>query len=269
MSTLASAFSKSIGRKLVMALTGLFLVSFLFVHLSGNFQLLLKDEGAAFNVYTKFMTTNPVIRVMEIFLLLGILIHVYWAFLLTRENKKARPVQYAVQNAKSSSWASRNMGLLGTVLLLFLVVHVAMFWGRYHFPNGETVTVQTAHDQVWKLTQDLNVGGKTIVHEDHYIMDEEWAELKVLGATGQNVQAISMYKITKVSFENPLIALFYIVCLVFLSFHLMHGFQSAFRSIGFVHKKYTPIIETVGKVLAFALPLGFATFPILMYIQSL
>lgn len=269
MSTLASAFSKSIGRKLVMALTGLFLVSFLFVHLSGNFQLLLKDEGTAFNVYTKFMTTNPIIRVMEIFLLLGVLLHVYWAFLLTRENAKARPIQYAVKNNKASSWASRNMGLLGAVLLLFLVVHVAMFWGRYHFPDGETVTVQMAHGQVWKLTQDLNVGGKTIVHEDHYIMDEEWAELQALNATQGNVQAVSMYKITKIAFANPLISLFYIVCLVFLSFHLMHGFQSAFRSLGLVHKKYTPLIENIGKALAFALPLGFATFPILMYIQSL
>lgn len=134
MSWLQETLQSTLGRKLVMALTGLFLVTFLIVHLSGNFQLLMNDNGLAFNAYAKFMTSNPLIKTASYILYAGIIIHVVWSILLTIQNRKARPVRYAVERAEANSaWNSRNMGLLGTIILIFLVIHLRNFWYEMHF----------------------------------------------------------------------------------------------------------------------------------------
>ena len=118
-----------------MALTGLFLVSFLFVHLSGNFLLLNDDAGEKFNAYSRFMSTAGIIRVLEIVLLLGFLIHMYTALVLTRKNQSRRPIGYAASNKTPGvTWFSKNMGLTGSVILVFLIIHLKQFWYEYH--NG-------------------------------------------------------------------------------------------------------------------------------------
>ncbi len=127
-------FTSSLGRKLVMALTGLFLILFLVVHLSGNFQLLKDDEGKAFNVYAEFMTTNPVIKVISYGNYTFILLHIFLALALTRKNRAARGSErYKVTSGKSSAWSSRNMGILGTIILIFLVIHLKDFWAQMHW----------------------------------------------------------------------------------------------------------------------------------------
>jgi len=127
-------FTSSLGRKLVMALTGLFLILFLVVHLSGNFQLLKDDEGKAFNVYAEFMTTNPVIKVISYGNYTFILLHIFLALALTRKNRAARGSErYKVTSGKSSAWSSRNMGTLGTIILIFLVIHLKDFWAQMHW----------------------------------------------------------------------------------------------------------------------------------------
>ncbi len=134
MSWLTETLSSTLGRKLLMALTGLFLVSFLIVHLSGNFQLLMNDEGEAFNAYAKFMTTNPLIKAASYILYSGILLHVIYSIVLAIKNKSARPVKYAKTSpAPKVSWNSRNMGLLGTIILIFLVIHLRNFWYEMHW----------------------------------------------------------------------------------------------------------------------------------------
>jgi succinate dehydrogenase / fumarate reductase, cytochrome b subunit len=134
MSWLTETLSSTLGRKLLMALTGLFLVSFLIVHLSGNFQLLMNDEGEAFNAYAKFMTTNPLIKAASYILYSGILLHVIYAIVLAIKNKSARPVKYArTSSSPKVSWNSRNMGLLGTIILIFLVIHLRNFWYEMHW----------------------------------------------------------------------------------------------------------------------------------------
>lgn len=133
-------FSSTLGRKLVMALTGLFLITFLLVHLIGNLQLLKNDGGHAFNVYAEFMSTNPLIQTISKVNFSLILIHVIWSAMLTAKNRKARgPVGYQVSNSKSSIWSSRNMGILGTIILVFLVVHLKDFWGQMHYGGIATV----------------------------------------------------------------------------------------------------------------------------------
>lgn len=153
--------SSTIGRKLLMALTGLFLILFLVIHLIGNLQLLKSDNGQAFNVYAKFMTTNPLIVTISYVNYACILIHVIWALLLTIRNRKARgAVAYAVVD-NSSLWTSRNMGILGTFILIFLVIHLRGFWYEMHWGGIPTAnydgvevknlyaTVEAAYSQAW------------------------------------------------------------------------------------------------------------------------
>lgn len=122
-----------------MALTGLFLISFLIIHLIGNLQLLHDDGGRAFNIYAKFMTSNPVIKTVSYTLYASIVIHAVWALLLTLQNRKARGRSYAITN-KTSAWTSRNMGILGTIVLVFLVIHMRQFWAEMHWGSVPMAT---------------------------------------------------------------------------------------------------------------------------------
>jgi len=131
-------FSSSLGRKILMALTGIFLILFLTVHLTGNLQLLKHDGGKAFNTYAEFMGNNPLIQIISKGNFLFIILHVLWALMLTISNRKARgPVGYANPN-KKSVWASRNMGILGTIILIFLVIHIRHFYAEAHFGSLPT-----------------------------------------------------------------------------------------------------------------------------------
>ena len=159
MGTNAGLFSSSLGKKYLMAITGLFLCSFLIIHFLGNMALF--TNPVQFNEYTRFMSSNPIIRVMEIILVLGFLTHIIDAIILTRVNKKAQPVKYAV-NKNKSSWYSRNMGLTGTIILVFLILHLQSFWYEYKFgevlmtvdSNGNEIKdmftiVKTAFSEWW------------------------------------------------------------------------------------------------------------------------
>ena len=134
MSWLTDTLTSSIGRKLIMSLTGLFLIIFLVVHLAGNLQLLAGDNGEAFNAYAKFMTSNPIIKFTSYGLYAFIVLHIIMSLLLVIKNKQARPVGYAqVKGSANSAWTSRNMGILGTVILIFLVIHMRSFWFEMKF----------------------------------------------------------------------------------------------------------------------------------------
>lgn len=124
---MSSLFSSSIGKKLIMSLTGLFLVLFLLLHLGINLLLIFSEE--AFTTASHFMATNPVIKVMQYFLATGFIIHILWAGILTLQNRAARPVKYNTNNpAKDVSWPSRNMFVLGALIFIFLVIHIRNFF---------------------------------------------------------------------------------------------------------------------------------------------
>ena len=159
MSNNAGLFSSSLGKKYLMALTGLFLCSFLVIHLLGNVALF--TNPVQFNEYTRFMSSNPIIRVMEIVLVLGFLTHIIDAIMLSRANRLAKPTKYAMDK-KKSSWYSRNMGLTGSIILAFLILHLQSFWYEYKFgevlmtkdSNGDEIKdmytiVITAFEQWW------------------------------------------------------------------------------------------------------------------------
>lgn len=133
-------FSSTLGRKLTMALTGLFLITFLLVHLIGNLQLLKNDGGHAFNVYAEFMSTNPLIQTVSKVNFFLIFAHIAVSAMLTIKNRKARGSEgYAVSNSSSSIWSSRNMGILGTIILVFLVIHLKDFWAQMHYGSVEVL----------------------------------------------------------------------------------------------------------------------------------
>jgi succinate dehydrogenase / fumarate reductase cytochrome b subunit len=154
-------FSSTIGRKVVMALTGLFLILFLVVHLIGNLQLMKSDGGQAFNKYAAFMTSNPLIVTISYVNYAFIILHIVWSILLTGRNRRARGAQgYAVVK-NSSHWTSRNMGILGTFIFIFLVIHLRGFWYEMHWGGIPTANydgteyknlysvVDVAYSELW------------------------------------------------------------------------------------------------------------------------
>lgn len=132
MTTLKQQLTSSIGKKVVMAATGLFLCVFLIEHLYGNILLFFNDGGVAFNEYSHDAVHNILIRIIEVFLFAAIVMHSVQALIITSDNRRARPVKYAVPtSSEGSSWFSRNMGLTGAFILFFIVVHLYNFFAPY------------------------------------------------------------------------------------------------------------------------------------------
>lgn len=246
--------NSSIGQKYLMSLTGLFLCTFLVVHLVGNLQLLIDDGGYKFNKYALFMTTNPLIKTVSYLLYATILFHAVKGIALALYNRKARPVKYAVDpGPQTASWASRSMALLGTVIFLFIVVHMYQFWFTYKFGSIPWVEYKT----------ELTTG----THTANAIAKPEGGNM--ISFTEDGVETFiskDLYFITKESFKNPLIVLFYIIALAAVAFHLWHGFQSAFQSLGADHPKYFDFIKKVGQLFSVAIPAVFALIPLYMLI---
>lgn len=200
-----------------MAATGLFLCAFLVEHLYGNLLLYCNDGGEAFVEYSHDAVHSILIRTIEVFLFIAIVLHVVQAIALTKQNSDARPVKYAVYKVgETSNWFSRNMGITGSVILFFLVVHLKHFFVPYRITGLEE--------------------GENISHE------------------------------VKEAFENGWYVLLYVVSTLILAFHLNHGFQSAFRSLGLNNKKYEQLLSLSGSIFAYVIVfLGFASIPVLFY----
>lgn len=146
-------------RKSMIALTGLFLCLFLIVHLSANCLLLLPQETARglYNAYSTFLRENPLIMVVAYALYLSIIVHVVYALLVTIRNWKAKPAKYARNEyQENSSWASQNMGILGVLILIFIVVHLANFWARVKLGIGAEVGYDAAGNKdIYEVTYSL------------------------------------------------------------------------------------------------------------------
>jgi succinate dehydrogenase / fumarate reductase cytochrome b subunit len=259
MSEFKQTFNSSLGKKLIMALTGLFLCTFLIVHLGGNLLLFSDDEGYGFNVYANFLTHFPPIEVVAYLLYLAILVHSIYALVLTVQNRRARPVGYAAQNRSPTSWSSKNMGLLGSILLLFIVIHMSDFWYAYKY----------SHKIGYKeYRTDLATDKTTAVD---YVPASPNFEKSV--STENNIEIVrvkDLHARVAGSFSNLLYVIFYVIAMGAVSFHMLHGFQSSFRTLGWVHRKYTPVVCFIGTWLfAVIIPLGFAAMPVVYYIQSL
>lgn len=133
-------FNSSIGKKLIMSITGLFLMVFLLVHLTVNMLLLLGD-GEVFNRAAHFMGSNPAIEVIEPLLAIGFVLHILYATYLTIKNQKTRPIGYTKTTSNGlSTWSSKNMYILGVTIFIFLVIHLANFFWKLKFGTVEPIT---------------------------------------------------------------------------------------------------------------------------------
>ena len=210
-----------------MSLTGLFLITFLVVHLIGNLQLVLNDEGRAFNEYAYFMTHNPGIKTVSYGLYFFILLHIYMGVRLWIQNRAARgPQGYSVKKTRSAgnnATTAKNMMWLGSIIAVFIFLHMYQFWLQMKMGNLEVV----AYD------------------------------------SGNRVN--DLYAVVAAAFANPVYVWLYALSMVIIGWHLWHGFQSAFQTLGLQHRKYTPLIKAVGKIYSILIPAGFAFIPLYMY----
>lgn len=226
MSWLTNFLFSSIGRKLIMSLTGIFLILFLTVHLIGNIQLLAGDGGEKFNLYADFMGHNPLIQTISIGNFFFIFLHAVIGILLYFQNKASSgggTSRYAVASTKTTTYSSRNMAWFGTVILVFIVIHLAQFWFRMKFGFAESVTYETG-------------------------------------------EVRDLYTLVATTFSSLPFVIFYVACMAIIGLHLYHGFQSAFQTLGLNHKKYTPFIKGLGTAYSVLIPLGFAIIPIVFYL---
>jgi succinate dehydrogenase / fumarate reductase cytochrome b subunit len=209
--------SSSIARKVAMALSALFLIIFLIIHLAVNLTSLFSED--LFNEMSHFMGTNPLIQfAMQPVLIFGVVFHFVMGFVLELRNKRARNVKYAKFNgAASASWMSRNMVVSGAAILAFIVLHFIDFW----IPEINTKYI-------------LGDMSGVLPGEEGYRYFEELQH----------------------KFVSPVRVGAYVVAFVLLGLHLMHGFQSAFQSMGF-NNKYTGCVKNLGTIYSIVIPLGF------------
>ncbi|TBX71101.1 succinate dehydrogenase cytochrome b subunit [Flavobacterium silvisoli] len=278
----SALLKSSLAKKYWMALTGLFLCLFLAGHLAGNLQLIFSD-ALHFNQYALFMTSNPAVKILSYLTYFSILFHAVDGFLLTYQNVKARPIGYAKNNpSANSSFSSRNMAVLGTLILVFIVTHMVNFWAVMHFDKN--MPLQSITVEVMGQKQELYVttnGGYMPVSQ----VAKSYEEAMKTGAQTYiehrtdfyNTQARvkigegykDLHKITVAFFKDAKLGLIatvlYVIAMFVLAFHLLHGFSSAFQSLGLNHPKYTPAIKGFGKAFAIVVPLLFAIIPVYIH----
>ncbi len=217
--------TSSIGKKVVMSLSGLFLIMFLCVHLALNLLLIFDNSGELFNHGAHFMATNPLIKIVEPVLALGFIIHMVWACVLTVQNQKARPSGYKKSSQSgNATWPSRNMFILGGVILIFLGIHLYNFWWNIKFPELGTPLSMIEIDGVEM--------------EDTYTL------------------VVGLFR------SSICYCLLYILGAIFLGLHLSHGFWSAFQSIGFSNQIWRKRLEFVAYLFAVVIGAGFAIIPV-------
>jgi succinate dehydrogenase / fumarate reductase cytochrome b subunit len=224
-------FTSAVGRKLVMAFTGFFLITFLLVHAGLNATIFndlswfnKNDNGSMFNRAAHFMGNSLVIRLMEFGLFAGLLLHVIQGYVVEVKNRSRRSKGYQVSlGNRGSKWYSRSMALLGTLILLFLIVHIAHFW----VPSRVT-------------------GG---------------LEPVAYGYTETHNLFLRMFEV----FQEPWVVILYLLGVGSLAFHLFHGFHSAFRTVGIHNRKYLAMLRSLGYGFTIIVCVLFALMPVSMY----
>jgi succinate dehydrogenase / fumarate reductase cytochrome b subunit len=224
--------SSSIGKKVAMALSGMFLMFFLLQHMSINIISIF--SASMFNQVSHFMGTNLLVQgLLQPVLMFGVIFHLGMGIKLELENRAARPIKYLVnKGSANSSWMSRNMIITGITVMLFLGLHLYDFWVhemQIKYLNG---------DMTGLINPDSPDSGYRY-----------WIELHG-------------------KFHDPVRVLIYVVSFIFLALHLLHGFQSSFQSVGFNHKRYTPIIKKLASAYAVLVPIGFVIVAVFHFVTQ-
>lgn len=223
MKILERILGSSLGKKYVMAISGLIMVGFVVGHLAGNLQIFLGPE--AINSYGHFLKSNPeIIWPARIGLLIALGLHVWAAITLTRQNRAARPVAYsAAYKPTAASYASRTMIMSGLILAAFILYHLMHF------------TI---------LTSSINLTGKDF----HSLIDTK----------GRH----DVFAMMVTGFRHPVVTAFYLLAMALLCLHLSHGIGAMFQSIGLKNKAWTPVIDRAGAAFSWLLFVGYSSIPI-------
>ena len=226
---MSSFLNASIGRKVFMSLTGLFLILFLCVHLTVNLFLTFDDTGNLFNVAAHFMATNPFVRIMEPILALSFVIHIIWSGWITLVNMNARPQGYAAGDNLMKWWApAKNMFILGSLVLIFLIIHIFDFWVKMRF-TGDPLLNQT---------------------------------------TGFGLEMHNSYALVSNLFKNYLFYdVLYVVGSILVGFHITHGFWSAFQTIGINNIVWMKRLKNISTFFGFVFAIGFTAIPLYFIIK--
>ncbi|MFN8256861.1 MAG: succinate dehydrogenase cytochrome b subunit [Bacteroidales bacterium] len=218
-------FRSSVGQKFLMSITGMFLLVFLLVHSIANSFLLFGPD--AFNKVSHFMETNPLIQIMQFVLAAGFIIHITWSVILSLQNMKARPQKYEVMvQAHNSKWASRNMFILGSLIAIFLVMHLMNFFWKMKFTGSDLYT-------------DVNVEG-VIMHNAYALVSGLFIDPEL----------------------GLVYSLLYILGAVFLGLHLYHGFWSSFQTLGLSNNVWRIRLERIGIVYTLFVTMIFIIIPL-------
>jgi succinate dehydrogenase / fumarate reductase cytochrome b subunit len=208
----------SIGRKLIVAVTGIILILFVIGHLLGNLQIYLGPGWI--NGYSQHLRDlAPLLWLVRIILLASVILHIYFTLLLALENRRARPERYTGKEYVKASWASRHMAVSGLVVLAFIIFHLLHFTGRE--------------------------------------FDPRFPLLKLDELNRYDVYSMMVY-----GFRNVYVSVFYVVGLFLLTLHLTHGSSSFFQSLGLNNKRITARLALAGRILAWALFIGYSSIPI-------
>ncbi len=220
--TITRLFTSSVGKKFIMAATGLAMFGFVVGHLAGNLQVFLGEESL--NRYGAFLhSLGELLWVVRAALLAIIILHIWSAAQLTRENRAARPQPYAQQELVAASYASRTMLMSGLIILAFIIYHLLHYTVQVPSING------TGYD---------------------------FAALKD-GDGRRNVFAMVL-----LGFRNPIVSGFYIVAMALLCLHLSHGVSAMFQSLGWKNKAYAPVIDCFARAVSWLIFLGYISIPI-------
>ena len=215
----------SIGRKLIMSITGVFLVLFLIFHGTMNFVVLFSAD--AYNMICEFLGANWYALVATKILAIGFVVHIVYAIYLSFQNRKARGVQsYAVtKTQKGVSKASQNMLILGAIVLGFTALHLYQFWAKMQL-------VEINHKLGFHVEEGL------------------------LATAADGAFWIKYY------FSQPLYSILYIVWLVALWSHLTHGVWSALQTVGARNNVWLPRIKVISNILSTLIILMFISIPV-------
>ena len=226
--------NSSVGKKLVMSISGCFLVLFILFHMSMNLTMLFSREG--YNLICEFLGANWYALAGTALLAAGVAVHFIYAFILTFDNYRARGKQrYAVTvQEKGVSWASKNMLVLGIIVILGLGLHLVHFWSKM------------------QLTE---------------ILGHHTFELELNGAT-ENISVANGALLMAYTFSNPINLALYLVWFVALWFHLTHGVWSMFQTVGWANDTWYPRLKCIANIVATLIFLGFAVVAVMCYINS-
>ncbi len=250
MKAIVKALKSTIGKKLVMAVTGLLLFGFLVTHVAGNLLLFVGEE--AFNDYAHMLESNPLLPLAEVGLLALFGVHIACAISLTLQNKKARPTPYEEKQwAGARSLGSSTMIISGMLVTLFLVVHLYDFRISKYWVLDDLKVAAASTDTGAEGSQPALVA-------------ESSPPAVVSEADG--AEKSDIYGLVQHRFAHPLSVLLYLVCLAGLGLHLSHGVQSVVRTLGFGHPKYIPLVQKASMGLTALVVVLFALMPLWFFL---